>query len=237
MLNRIRDRFGTAGLVVSIMALVFALAGGAFAASGGLNAKQKRQVIAIAKRFQGSGPAGPAGPAGAKGDAGAAGARGATGPAGAAGATGPAGAAGATGPEGSPWTAGGTLPSGETLTGAWAFGTDQNAENLVAVPASFPIPLPTPISGNSHTVPIDGPAPAGCSDGTVSDPQADPGHFCVYAGAFNNADFAPTATGLAPIIKPDSPASAAGTSTAGAVLQFLTTEFSSGRGTWAVTAP
>ena len=83
MFNRIRDRFGTAGLVVSIMALVFALAGGAFAASGGLNAKQKKQVKAIAKQFAGkpgaAGPAGPAGPAGGNGAAGGAGAAGANG--------------------------------------------------------------------------------------------------------------------------------------------------------------
>lgn len=81
MLNRIRDRFGTAGLVVSIMALVLALAGGAFAASGGLNAKQKKQVKAIAKSLVPTGPvgaAGPAGPAGANGAAGAAGANGKT---------------------------------------------------------------------------------------------------------------------------------------------------------------
>ena len=66
MLNRIRERFGTAGLVVSIMALVLALGGAAFAA-GGLNALQKKQVKAIAKSLQGTGPAGPAGPAGANG--------------------------------------------------------------------------------------------------------------------------------------------------------------------------
>ena len=70
MLNRIRDRFGTAGLIVSIMALVLALAGGAFAASG-LNSKQKKQVKAIAKQFAGkpgaTGPAGPAGPTGSAG--------------------------------------------------------------------------------------------------------------------------------------------------------------------------
>ena len=51
MFNRIRDRFGTAGLIVSIMALVLALAGGAFAAAG-LNSKQKSQVRAIASSSQ-----------------------------------------------------------------------------------------------------------------------------------------------------------------------------------------
>ena len=94
MFNRIRDRFGTAGLVVSIMALVLALAGGAFAASGGLNAKQKKQVKAIAKSFQGTGPAGApglAGLAGAKGDTGGVGPIGPIGPIGPRGPIGPDG--------------------------------------------------------------------------------------------------------------------------------------------------
>jgi len=79
-MHALKDRFGTAGLVVAIVALVAALGGGAYAASGGLNAKQKKQVKQIAqteaKKFQGTGPAGPAGPAGPKGDPGASGAAG-----------------------------------------------------------------------------------------------------------------------------------------------------------------
>ncbi|HWO16531.1 MAG TPA: hypothetical protein VNM89_07450 [Solirubrobacterales bacterium] len=82
MFNRIRDRFGTAGLIVSVVALVAALAGTAFAAAG-LNSKQKSQVKAIAKQFAGkpgaTGPAGPAGPAGANGKDGAAGTNGTNG--------------------------------------------------------------------------------------------------------------------------------------------------------------
>jgi collagen triple helix repeat protein len=82
MFNRIRDRFGTAGLIVSIVALVLALAGGAYAAAG-LNSKQKSQVKAIAKQFAGkpgaTGPAGPAGPAGANGKDGANGTNGTNG--------------------------------------------------------------------------------------------------------------------------------------------------------------
>ncbi len=91
MISRIRERFGTAGLIVSVIALVAALAGGAYAASGGLNSKQKKEVKAIAKSFQGTGPAGaagPAGPAGANGKDGTNGTNGANGAPGAAGATG-----------------------------------------------------------------------------------------------------------------------------------------------------
>ena len=70
-------RLNGPGLVVAVIAMVVALTGGAFAASSGLTAKEKKQVKAIAqteaKKLQGSGPAGPAGsvgPAGAKGDKG-----------------------------------------------------------------------------------------------------------------------------------------------------------------------
>lgn len=64
------------GLTVAVIALVVALSGGAFAASGGLTKTQKKQVESIAKKLGppgppgATGPAGPTGPAGAKGDAG-----------------------------------------------------------------------------------------------------------------------------------------------------------------------
>jgi hypothetical protein len=73
--RRLREPFGKAGLTVAVIALVFAMLGGAYAATG-LNSKQKKEVKKIAKSFQGTGPAGAAGPAGAKGDTGAAGSNG-----------------------------------------------------------------------------------------------------------------------------------------------------------------
>jgi hypothetical protein len=89
MFNRIHQKLGTAGFIISIVALVAALGGGAYAASGGLNGKQKKEVEKIAKKFSGkpgaagaTGPGGPAGAGGGKGDAGAPGANG-TGTAGA----------------------------------------------------------------------------------------------------------------------------------------------------------
>jgi hypothetical protein len=63
----LRDRLGPVGFTVSIIALVFALAGGAYAASNGLSGKQKKEVKAIAKSFQGTGPKGDAGAAGTNG--------------------------------------------------------------------------------------------------------------------------------------------------------------------------
>jgi hypothetical protein len=93
-IRAIREPFGKAGLIVACLALVFAMAGGAFAAKGALTGKQKKEVEKIAKKYAGApgpagaagaqGPAGPAGPAGAKGETGAAG----TGSAGAPGANG-----------------------------------------------------------------------------------------------------------------------------------------------------
>jgi hypothetical protein len=94
----LREPFGTAGLVVAIVALVAALAGGAYAASGALTGKQKKEVETIAKKYAGkkgaTGPAGAAGPTGAAGAKGDAGSTGGKGEAGVAGATGSPGSAG-----------------------------------------------------------------------------------------------------------------------------------------------
>jgi hypothetical protein len=68
MLHRFHDRFGTAGVVIGVIALIVALGGSAFAASGGLTGKQKKEVKAIAKSFAGKeGPAGKDGVAGTNG--------------------------------------------------------------------------------------------------------------------------------------------------------------------------
>lgn len=41
MFSRLHERLGTAGLVVSSLALVLTMVGGAYAANGGLTGKQK----------------------------------------------------------------------------------------------------------------------------------------------------------------------------------------------------
>jgi hypothetical protein len=149
--KRFRDRLGAngPGLTVAVIALVFALVGGAFAAGGGLTGKQKKEVTKIAKKYAGkTGPAGPQGSPGAKGDKGDTGSQGPQGKQGEKGEDGEKGTsvvsnaeptgtgncegrggskfvAGASttfacnGKEGSPWTAGGTLPPGATETGSW----------------------------------------------------------------------------------------------------------------------
>ena len=88
MFSTLRTRFGIPG-VISVIALVFAMFGGAYAAS---NSSGGGKATASAKAKKGprgpkgatgpAGPAGPAGPQGAKGDAGANGSNGAPGAAG-----------------------------------------------------------------------------------------------------------------------------------------------------------
>ena len=103
-MHYLRNRFGIPG-VISVIALVFAMLGGAYAAN---NSSGGGKATASAKAKKGprgprgatgpAGPQGPAGPAGAKGDAGAAGAN---------------GQPGAQGPQGNPGTAG---PAGKSVT-------------------------------------------------------------------------------------------------------------------------
>jgi hypothetical protein len=98
MFSRIHAKLGTAGFIISIVALVAALGGGAYAASGGLNGKQKKEVEKIAKKYAGKpGKNGAPGATGAKGDAGAAGAKGDAGAQGIPGGNGSDGGPGAAG--------------------------------------------------------------------------------------------------------------------------------------------
>ena len=94
MFSTLRTRFGIPG-VISVMALVFAMFGGAYAASNGSSGGGKATVSAKAKK-------GPRGPKGATGPAGPAGPQGPTGPAGAPGAKGDTGSAGSNGSPGTP---------------------------------------------------------------------------------------------------------------------------------------
>ncbi|HEV7482220.1 MAG TPA: hypothetical protein VGO13_03890 [Solirubrobacterales bacterium] len=81
-IRAIREPFGTAGLIIAMIALIAALGGTALAAAK-LNSTQKKEVEKIAKKYAGkpgaNGTNGSNGAPGAKGDAGAAGTNGTAG--------------------------------------------------------------------------------------------------------------------------------------------------------------
>lgn len=220
----IKEPFGTAGLIVAVVALIAALGGGAVAAMGGGN---QGPATISAKAKQGPrGPKGPKGPKGEKGDTGAPGAPGAPGTDGAQGPKGETGAAGAQGEKGdqgvkgdsgnsvvvtseptgssncsgrggtkvqvqnTPGQAyvcngekgsidfGSPVPSGGTLTGAWAAaGPLFDGSKKAVIPISLPVPMPSPIA-NAVVVKVgqtDGHCP-----GTAANPKAEPNYVCVY---------------------------------------------------------
>lgn len=243
MISKLHERLGTAGFILSIVAIIAALTGTAFAVSG-LNKKQKQQVTAIAKKYAGKdgapgaqGPAGPVGPAGKDGAAGAEGKQGPEGkqgkegkegpegPEGPEGIEGPKGDEGPPGPEGNIKK---TLPSGFTETGAWSFNaslsdaTEFEPGAFWIHPAlTFSIPLPTALSFT--TIELEG-GPH-CT-GAYNNATADPGYLCIYvAEPLQNAEFLPGAPGL-PLSK------------YGAVANIVVkADHASGNGTFAVTAP
>ncbi len=150
--------------VAMTLALVFAMSGGAYAASKYVISSTKQISPKVLKSLQGkngtngtngatgaAGPQGPAGAAGAKGENGAAGNNGVNGATGPAGPAGPKGAAGATGATGSPWTAGGTLPTGASEKGMVAatnVGVNAAATGQGNGTISFGIPLASAPTAN-----------------------------------------------------------------------------------------
>ena len=162
----------TPSTLIACVALVFAVTGGAFAATGSgsggaggsgvkasasvtpaavvAKAKAKPKTKAVARGPAGprgatgaTGPAGAAGATGAKGETGPAGA-GVTGPAGSTGATGPAGPAGPQGAPGNPAEYPKVLASHQTESGT--FGVSGSSILIEAV--SFPLPLAEPLTGS-----------------------------------------------------------------------------------------
>jgi hypothetical protein len=196
-----------------------------------------------------AGAAGPAGPAGPKGDAGDDGAPGDDGTDGKSVTTGTALPAdcpevgGATvevvgepatkkkicnGKEGSPWTLGGTLPEGETITGSWGWG-GKEGPNVVTL--SVPIPLDGAVT--LQYVKLADSLPAGCPGQVSGKPTAEPGFLCVYekqlAGTLSYSFADPTTTAGAP----PTTASPSGVLMLGNCASAICLAW----GTWAVTAP
>jgi Collagen triple helix repeat (20 copies) len=256
-------RVSPAGMIATL-ALIFAMGGGAYAASKYVITSTKQIKPSVLKSLQGKtgangapglagpagpggaqgaqGPAGPAGPQGTQGGKGETGSQGTKGTTGAAGATGPKGATGATGTTG--YTE--TLPAGKTETGSWVIrGTANAIGEFRSAEISFPIPLKEEINvGEVHVVKI-GETVAGCQ-GTPEKPEAEPGLLCVYEGPslLPGGNKGLVATNL--VIQTGKASEGAGTT--GGELLYSTTappepeEFKPGEevsvhGTWAVTAP
>jgi hypothetical protein len=216
------SRFGAPG-IVAVIALAVAIGGTAAVAGEKLTASAKKS--AKVKR----GPRGPKGP------------RGPAGPAGPQGPQGIPGVGGQDGVDGDPWTAGGTLPAGETETGVFAASgrrqtiTDGNKDPVDVGPSadsaaiSFTIPLGAPLDG-SHVVFIDvvgaNPDPVNCP-GEMDVPAAAPGYLCVYAFLSDGS--------VGDILDPST--GDPGASIAGAIVPFLipANATMNAVGTWAVT--
>ncbi len=251
----LRNRFGIPG-VISVIALVFAMLGGAYAASnesgsGNATASAKRGKPGPPGKRGKPGPPGPAGPVGAKGDKGDTGAAGSNGsngavgpigPAGKTGATGPAGKTGATGPAGKTGATGlsgfvEALPSEETMTGTWWFQGNGNA--VQAAPISFPIRLSSAAAAQTKDVYFSHSAEPEKFEqecpGSLANPDAEPGVLCFYVNGESN--FAP----LEPVAyQPDfaTGVEESGVGTSGVLLFFESVAASKiGGGTYAVTAP
>jgi hypothetical protein len=251
MFSRITKHL-TYARIATTLALVFAMSGGAFAASKIRITSTKQISPKVLKALKGNtgptgpagvaGPVGPQGPRGETGPAGKDGLNGADGIRGEKGETGVAGPPGATGPEGVCSTANCVLPKGVTETGSWSFSTSN--EEIIVTTISFAIPLAAPFGESAvHYVgPTDNVA---ACPGTAKEPKAQAGNLCVYQGGLLGAQliegsetasttiFTPGAT-LLELLQGE----ARGTSAAGAAIQFGVSEPGThiGWGTWAVTA-
>lgn len=255
MISKLHQRLGTAGFIIAIVALVAALSGGAYAASGTLTGKQKKEVKKIAqkeaKKYAGK-PGAPGAP-GAKGDTGANGTAGGNGTNGKSvvlvnQSPGGCNEGGFTyevegsgrqnevcnGEEGPPGQTGftATLPSNKTETGTWA--ATFNHEG--SAPISFPIPLAAELDpAHVKVIPASGAVPTECENpahaGTASaaNPEATPGYLCVYTTFFENSG------AVSLVFKSSEVQEGAGVT--GAILILNSAAADTGWGSFAVTAP
>jgi hypothetical protein len=173
---------------------VFAMSGGALAASRYLITSTKQINPKVLKSLKGnSGAPGAPGATGAAGPQGSQGPQGATGPAGATGATGATGAAGKAGVAGSSGPAGPPGPrelkAGESETGLWSatdHGFTEESEAPFAI--SFPIAVPSTSSKafyfNKEQTENEEFGTSGCTGS--AQPTAPEGTLCVFTQEENN---------------------------------------------------
>jgi hypothetical protein len=218
MISSIHSKLGTASFIISIVALVAALGGGAYAANSALSGKQKKEVEKIAKKY-----AGKPGVAGANGDNGAAGATG----------VGTEGKQGPEGKQGLPGTTGFTeaLPAGKTETGAWVWGPVPEGVATAKVALSLAIPLSTGTELEFHAVEFEESPTPECP-GSAEEPEAAPGNLCLYVGE-GTGTF--TSVGA---LNPQFTEVPGTVGSSGVIVSFFgVEEGESGRGVWAATAP
>jgi hypothetical protein len=191
--------------IVATLALVFAMSGGALAASRYLITSTKQINPKVLKSLKGNngapGANGATGPAGAQGAQGATGPGGATGPAGPAGpagakgdtgAAGKTGAAGATGPTGPAGPAGPReLKAGESETGLWSVSDHGiiSEFGFLFYAVSFPIAVPSASTAhafyfNEAETKAENFGTSGCPGPT--EPIAPEGTLCVYTQEEHN---------------------------------------------------
>jgi hypothetical protein len=254
MFSTLRTRFGIPG-VISVIALVFAMLGGAYAAN---NSSGGGKATASAKAKKGPrGPKGATGPAGPQGPAGLAGAKGDTG---AQGAQGTPGAPGKDGEDGKSVTIeeeadgcaeggisveaegsgdasevcnGEIGPEGSPWTKLGVLPPEQSEVGTWGTPVGAAEFAPAPISFNIPlAAAIAGAnahiAPNANCPGTAAEPKAAAGHFCLYV-----SEKPPGISELTIL----SPGSEEGVGKAGAFVMVEGTPSSYARGSWAVTAP
>jgi hypothetical protein len=219
-------RLSPAG-VVAVIALVFAMAGGAFAAN-----HSGSGATASAKAKKGPrGPKGATGAAGAQGPAGPAGKDGTNGTNGTTGATGATGQTGATGFSG--FTK--TLPPKETETGTWGF-TSTAAETQAYIPISFNIPLETGVAAELLPKHYTGTPGANCP-GSVTEPTAKPGFLCVYTLERNGVPIEGVEPGGREVIFNGETEAHGQAGRTGAILWTFVQDLGEFYGVWAVSAP
>lgn len=208
MRSKFDRRFGVPGLL-AVLALLFAMNGGAQATKNMLTSavssksSKSTQVKRGPRGLRGlQGPQGPPGP----------------------GVPGPPGPEGPKGAEGSPWTAGGTLPSGKSMSGTWiaAVLADEVepgvGEGGAAISFGIRLVLPPEVfvvaqgeGGKEHA--------AECP-GSVALPRAAKGNLCLYTAEDQGLELEESF----PFVS-------------GALLTFKGPPNQAAAGTWAVTAP
>jgi hypothetical protein len=151
---------------VAVVALVFAMTGGAFAAKNYATGSK-----------QSAGKRGPRGPKGKPGPQGLQGVKGDTGSKGETGAQGPKG------DTGDPWTAGGFLPSGKSLAGTWIAGVGPEilpGKGAAAASISFGLPIPALPTIVIVKKDQEGIEHAAECPGSLAIPLAAKGNLCLY---------------------------------------------------------